>query len=119
MSATIIVIVLTLYLLASLDSMKAALYRLAPAHSRPTFADVTEQITSSIGGFISGGVTLASTNALFFFILLALLGVSYAAMLGLFALLVTLIPLIRSVVFWVVASLVAALYSLPTAVGNE
>lgn len=112
-SATMIVVVLSLYFLASLDSMKTALYQLAPAYARPQLTELTEQITGSVGSAIAGGVTLSIMNAAFSFVLLALLGVPYAVMLAFLALIITTIPMIGSVVFWVLASIVALLYSWP------
>lgn len=112
-STTMIVVVLTIYFLASLDSMKSGLYQLAPAHGRPQLAELTEQITGSVGGAIAGGVTLSIMNAAFSFVLLALLGVPYAVMLAFLALIITTIPMIGSVAFWILASIVGLLYSVP------
>jgi predicted PurR-regulated permease PerM len=112
-STTMIVVVLTIYFLASLDSMKSSLYQLAPAHGRPQLAELTEQITGSVGGAIAGGVTLSIMNAAFSFVLLAVLGVPYAVMLAFLALIITTIPMIGSVVFWILASIVGLLYSMP------
>ena len=53
-SASFIVVALTLYFLASLTGMKKALYSLAPAHDRPRLADMTERITASVGVRSSG-----------------------------------------------------------------
>lgn len=115
-SATMIVVVLTLYFLASIESMKKALYQLAPAYSRPKLAELTEQITGTVGSAIAGGITLSVLNAGFSFVLLTLLGVPYAVALAFLALIITTIPMIGSVVFWVLASAVALLYSWPAGV---
>jgi len=115
-STTMIVVVLTIYFLASLETMKKALYQLAPAHGRPKLAELTEQITNSVGSAIAGGITLSILNATFSFILLTLLQVPYAIMLAFLALIITTIPMIGSVVFWVLASVVALLYSWPAGV---
>lgn len=114
-SGTVIVVVLTIYFLASLDSMKASFYELVPAYGRPKVAELTEQITRSVGGFVGGGLTLSSLNAAFSFVLLTLLGVPYALMLGMLSLVITLLPMIGSVLFWAIASFVTLLYSPPAA----
>ena len=115
-STTMIVVVLTIYFLSSLETMKKALYQLAPAHGRPKLAELTEQITNSVGSAIAGGITLSILNASFSFILLTILQVPYAVMLAFLALIITTIPMIGSVVFWVLASVVALLYSWPAGV---
>lgn len=114
-STSVIVIVLTMYFVASLEDMKNGLYVLLPAYQRPKVAELTEQITGAVGGFVAGGIQLSSLNASFSFILLALLGVPYAVMLAFIAWFVTLIPMIGSVVFWVIATFVCLLHSWPTA----
>jgi len=105
-SGTLIVLVLTLYFLASLRSMTSALERLAPAHARPQVAQITGQITESVGGYVSGMAILAFANAVFAFILMTILGVPFAALLAFLALLITMIPMVGPVLFWLLASVV-------------
>lgn len=105
-SGTLIVLVLTLYFLASLRTMKRALERLAPAHARPQVAAITEQITESVGGYVSGMAILAFANAVFAFILMAILGVPFAALLAFLALLITMIPMVGPILFWLLATTV-------------
>jgi predicted PurR-regulated permease PerM len=105
-SGTLIVLVLTLYFLASLRSMTSALERLAPAHARPQLAVITTQITESVGGYVSGMAILAFANAVFAFILMSILGVRFAALLAFLAVLITMIPLVGPVLFWLLASVV-------------
>ncbi|SBS69933.1 conserved membrane hypothetical protein [uncultured Microbacterium sp.] len=107
LSGAVIVIVLTLYFLASLSAMKAAFYRLAPARNRASVADLTERITESVGGYLIGMVILAACNAAFATILFLILGLPFPALMGLAAFLITLIPLIGPVLYWVIATLVA------------
>ncbi|MDD7960954.1 AI-2E family transporter [Microbacterium thalli] len=113
-SGGIIVLVLSLYFLASLPKMKNALVRLSPARSRETVAEMTRQITESVGGYLAGMVVLAAMNAIFAFILLTILGVPFAALLAVLAFAITLIPLVGSVLFWVGATVVTFLTD-PTA----
>lgn len=113
-SATMIVAVLTLYFLASLEEMKQALYRLTPAYGRERLAQLTERITGAVGGFIAGGISMSGLNAAFSFLLLLILGVPYAVVMAMVSLVVTLIPMIGSVLFWIFGTVVSLLYS-PTA----
>lgn len=103
-SGTLIVLVLTLYFLASLRTMRDAVTRLAPAHARPQIVEITDQVTESVGGYVSGMAILATCNAVFAFILLSILGVPFAALLAFLALLVTMIPMVGSVLFWILAT---------------
>ncbi len=105
-SGTLIVLVLTLYFLASLRSMTSALEKLAPAHARPQLAEITEQITESVGGYVSGMAILAFCNAVFAFILMLILNVPFAALLAFLALLITMIPMVGPVLFWLLATAV-------------
>lgn len=105
-SGTLIVLVLTLYFLASLRSMKLALERLAPAHARAQLAVITDQVTESVGGYVSGMAILAFANAVFGFILMSILGVPFAALLAFLALLITMIPMVGPVLFWLLATVV-------------
>ena len=106
-SGTLIVLVLTLYFLGCMDQIKAAVVRLSPAYGRPQVERVTNQLTESVGSYVSGMAILAVCNAIFTFILLTAIGVPFAALLGALALLVTMIPMIGSVLQWIIASIVA------------
>ncbi|WP_307447770.1 MULTISPECIES: AI-2E family transporter [Microbacterium] len=113
-SGAIIVLVLSLYFLASLPRMKNSLVRLTPARSRATVADMTGQITDSVGGYLAGMVVLALCNAVFAFIVLTIVQQPFAALLAALAFGITLIPLVGSVLFWATATLFTLIVS-PTA----
>lgn len=106
-SGSFIVIVLTLYFLASISTMKLAFYRIMPARSRTTIAGLTDQITDSVGGYLIGMVILAACNSIIAFFLHLFLGLPFPALMALLAFFITLIPLIGSVLYWVVASSIA------------
>lgn len=108
-SGTLIVLVLTLYFLASLNTFKGAIVRTAPAYGRPQVARLTEQLTSSVGSYVSGMAILAFCNAVFTLVLMTMLGVPFAPLLAVLALFITMIPMIGSVAFWVIASVVSLL----------
>lgn len=105
------ILILTLYFIASLRTMKTAMYRLAPAYARPKVAEITDHITGSVGAYISGMFILAVSNAVVAFILLTVLGVRFAALLAVLALFITMIPMIGSVTFWIFASTVCLFQS--------
>jgi len=106
-SGLIIILVLSLYFLASLPTMKVAFTTLAPARTRPKVASITEQITTSIGGYLGGMVVLAFFNALVAFILYLVLQLPFPLLLAVVAFIITLIPLVGSVLFWVIGTTIA------------
>ncbi|MFF2276599.1 AI-2E family transporter [Agromyces sp. NPDC058126] len=92
--AVIIVFILMLYFTASLNTMKRATYQLVPASKRARFADLTEQITQSVGRFVLGQVSLAAVNGVLSFIYLSIIGAPFTAVLAFVAFLFSLIPLV-------------------------
>jgi predicted PurR-regulated permease PerM len=113
LSASFIVVALTLYFLASLDATKQAFYKLAPAHNRPKLEELTERITASVGSALLGSVTLSALNAAAVFLLHLFIGLPFAALMAVIAFVITLIPLFGSVIFLVLGTAVA-LFSSPT-----
>lgn len=110
-SGIIIIIVLSLYFLASLPEIKQAFYRLWPARLRSTTAEITEQITESVGGYLGGMVVLAFFNSLVAFLLYLFLGLPFPALMAVVAFSVTLIPLVGSVLFWAIGTVFALIAS--------
>lgn len=106
-SGAIIVLVLTLYFLATLPAMKTGLLRLVPARDRARAADITDQITDSVGGYVMGMVVLALCNATLAFLLYVLLGLPFPPLMATIAFCVTLIPLVGSVLFWIIGTTLA------------
>ncbi|MFS0853349.1 AI-2E family transporter [Microbacterium sp. 179-I 3D4 NHS] len=106
-SGAIVVLVLTLYFVATLPTMKRALLRLAPARERDRIGDISEQITDSVGGYVMGMVVLAFCNALFALLLFVVLGLPFPPLMATVAFCITLIPLVGSVLFWIIATVLA------------
>ncbi|GHD08893.1 AI-2E family transporter [Zhihengliuella salsuginis] len=107
LSGVVIVMVLGLYFLASLPTMKKSLIRLAPARNRVAVRRITEEITASVGSYLAGMVVLAFINAVFVFLLHLVLGLPFPQLMAVTAFCITLIPLIGSVVFWVLGTFLA------------
>ena len=106
-SGVIVVLVLTLYFVAGLPTIKTSLLRLAPARDRERAGDLTDQITDSVGGYLQGMVTLAFMNAVVVLILYITLGLPFPPLMATVAFLITLIPLVGSVLFWIIGSIIA------------
>jgi len=93
----LIILILTLYFTASLNTMKRATYQLVPASKRERFADLSEQITTAVGRFIVGQGALAACNGILSFIFLSIIGAPFPALLALIAFLFSLIPLVGTI----------------------
>ncbi|MFJ2543624.1 AI-2E family transporter [Microbacterium sp. NPDC087589] len=113
-SGIIVVLVLTLYFVATLPSIKAGMLRLVPARDRARAGDITEQITDSVGAYVMGMVVLAFCNAVLTFLLYLFLGLPFPPLMATVAFCITLIPLVGSVIFWIIGSGLA-LFSDPLA----
>ncbi|MEO7146792.1 MAG: AI-2E family transporter [Terrimesophilobacter sp.] len=90
----LIVLILTLYFVGSLSSMKRGLYQLVPASRRARFADIAEQVSQSVGRYVVGQATIALCNGVVSFIYLNIVGVEYPALFAFIAFLFALIPLV-------------------------
>jgi predicted PurR-regulated permease PerM len=103
-SGAIVVLVLTLYFVATLPMIKTGLLRLAPARDRARVGDITDQITDSVGGYVMGMVVLAFFNAILAFLLYLFLGLPFPPLMATVAFCITLIPLVGSVMFWIIGT---------------
>jgi predicted PurR-regulated permease PerM len=94
-----VVIVLTLYFLASLPSMKHAAYQLAPASRRERVSLLGDRVLRNIGGYVSGAfvVALCAGFSTMAFLFLVGLG-SYAVALALVVALLDVIPMIGATI---------------------
>ncbi|TDX76639.1 putative PurR-regulated permease PerM [Rathayibacter sp. PhB151] len=114
-TGAIIVLILTLYFLASLRSMKSVAYRFAPASHRPKAREVGEEITGAVGRYVVGQVSLAAVNGVLTFILLLIIGGPVPALLACVAFLGSLIPLVGTISGALIISLACLLASPVTA----
>lgn len=113
-SSFVLVVVLTLYFVSSLQSIKGALTNLLPWYRRARFAGVLDEITQSVGGVVAGGVTLSAINASVVLVIQLIVGSSIPAVMAIVAFFVTLVPMIGSLVFLVIGGIATLLVS-PTA----
>lgn len=112
LSGGLIVVVLTLYFVASLPGIKESLNRFAPARNRVKVRDMTDQITDSVGSYLMGMVILAFFNSVIAFILHLVLGLPFPLLMGVIAFIITIIPLVGPVLYWIFAT-VLALFTSP------
>ncbi|MFI6508719.1 AI-2E family transporter [Streptosporangium sp. NPDC050855] len=100
------VLVLTLYFLGSLKSLKRMAYRLFPRTRRNRAALLGDQIIDSIGGYVAGNLIISLIAGVTTFIFLSIMEVPYALALSLIVALTDLIPLVGAFIGAGVASLV-------------
>jgi len=112
----LIVIILSLYFMASMETFKRWLYSLVAVSKREKFADLAEQIANSVGRYVMSQVTIGIIQSVLVFILLTVTGVPYALVIAFIAFILALIPLVGSVTSAIIASLVALSVSPTTAI---
>jgi predicted PurR-regulated permease PerM len=94
----IFVIALTLYFVSTLETMKSGLYSLVPASRREGFTEIAEEIFRTVGKYLANMFILAAMNAAFSFLVLTIAGVPWAGLLAAFALVITFIPVVGSLI---------------------
>jgi len=103
-----IIIVLTLYFLAALDTTKNAIYRLAPASRRDRVTKLGDRVIRNIGGYVSGAFIVALCAGISSLIFLFIIGLGeYAVALAFVVALLDVIPMIGATIGAVVVSAIA------------
>jgi len=116
-TGAVIVLILTIYFISSLTTIKRSVYRLVPASRRPTFIDLAEQISHAVGRYVIGQGSLALVNGILSFIYLTLvlplfgIPVAYSALLAFIAFLGSLIPLVGTISGSIVITLIVLAFN--------
>jgi predicted PurR-regulated permease PerM len=105
-------LIMTLYFLTALPSMKRQAYQLVPASRRERVALLTDEILIRIGGFVSGALGVAFIAATTSYVFLLIVGLPYALALAVFVGLLDLIPLVGATIAAVVVSALGFINSL-------
>jgi predicted PurR-regulated permease PerM len=94
-----VITVLTLYFLASLETTKRALFRLAPASRRDRVSKLGERVFESVGGYVSGAAIIALLAGLSSLAFLLIVGMrSYAVALAFVVMATDVIPMIGATI---------------------
>lgn len=104
--STLTLLILTLYFLAALPSMKRQAYRLVPASRRERFRLLSDEILARTGGFLSGALTVAFIAGLTSYVFLKIVGLPFALALAVLVALLDLVPLVGATVAAVVVTLI-------------
>ena len=103
----VIIVVLTLFFLASLDRFKSWIYRLIPGSKRKRFIAISEEVAKSVGRYVMGQTSVALINAVLSFILMTLVGVPFSIVLSAIVFIFALVPLVGTISGAVLVTLVA------------
>ncbi len=79
---TLILIVLTIYFVADLPQIRAAMYRLIPHSRRPRAILIGDNIFAKVGGYVLGNLAVSVIAGVLTLIWLLIFGVPYAALLA-------------------------------------
>ncbi|GAB3238978.1 AI-2E family transporter [Kineosporia babensis] len=116
LASTFTVLILTLYFLASLNSIAEAGYRLVPRTRRDRVRRLGDEILKRIGGYVAGQVTIATINGVLSYVMMLVLGIPYAAVLAFVVGLLGLIPLVGATIGAILVVLVGLFQSVQIAV---
>jgi predicted PurR-regulated permease PerM len=105
--AVVTVLVLTLYFMVALPSVKTAAYKLVPHARRARVVFLGEEISRRVGGYVLGQTAVATINGVLTYIMLIVLQLPFSAVLAVLAGLLALIPIVGTVVGGVVITLIA------------
>jgi predicted PurR-regulated permease PerM len=92
--ATLTILILTLYFLASLPTVTQSAYRFVPLSRRDRVSRISDAIIKRVGAFVSGQATVAVIAGIFALVLSLALGLPYASAISMLVFLCGLIPLI-------------------------
>ncbi|MFK4789530.1 AI-2E family transporter [Microbacterium sp. ZW T5_56] len=93
-TGVIIVLILTLYFMASLRGMKRVAVRFVPAYQRAGFSDVMEDVSAAVGRYVIGQASLASINGVLTLTLMLVVQAPMPVLLALIAFIGSCIPLV-------------------------
>lgn len=96
-TGVIIVLILTLYFVASLPSITRAFYQIVPGTAQVEVAGTTDEVTKSVGRFVLGQSALAAVNGVLSFVFLTIIGAPLPALLAFVAFLGSLVPLVGTI----------------------
>jgi len=113
--ASLTILILTLYFLASLPTVTKVAYRFVPASRRTRVASLSDAIITRVGIFVGGQATVSLIAALYILILGVIIGMPYTAALVLLVFFCGLIPLVGHILGTSVVTLICLTKSPTTA----
>lgn len=105
--AIVTVLVLTLYLMVALPSVKAACYKLVSYRRRARVVFLGEEVSRRVGGYVLAQTAVAAINGVLTWIMLIILGLPFPAVLAVMAGVLALIPIVGTIIGGATITLVA------------
>jgi predicted PurR-regulated permease PerM len=118
LTATITVLVLTVYFLANLPAIRRVVYRMFPASRRNRARELGDEISSRVGGYVLGNLLTSVIAGLGTFVFLEIVHVPYAVALGVLVAVLDLIPVVGSTIGGVLVTMVALSVSPAVAIAS-
>jgi predicted PurR-regulated permease PerM len=104
---TFTILILTLYFLASLPSVKRAAYSLVPRTRRTRVSILGDEVLTRVGGYVSGQFVVALCAGVCMFIFLEIIGVGqYAVALAIVVMVCDFIPMVGGLIGVVIVALI-------------
>jgi predicted PurR-regulated permease PerM len=114
----LVVVILTVYFLAALPSIKRFTVHLVPRSRRERFALLLDDVLAGVGGYLLANLFTSLIAGLGTYIWATVFDIPYSILLGLLVALFDLVPVVGSTIAGVFVSLVALSVSLPTAIAT-
>ncbi|WP_392508723.1 AI-2E family transporter [Naumannella halotolerans] len=103
----VVTVVLTIYFLISLPTIKRTIYQLAPASRRPRARYLADKTMRQVGGYLSGMAVVSLCSATFAFIFLNIIGMGrYGLALAFVVAIFAFIPLVGSTISLIIVTLI-------------
>jgi predicted PurR-regulated permease PerM len=118
LTAAITVLVLTVYFLANLPTIRQVAYRMFPASRRSRARELGDEISARVGGYVLGNLLTSAIAGLGTFVFLEIVRVPYAVALGVLVAVLDLIPVVGSTIGGILVTLVALSVSTTVAIAS-
>jgi predicted PurR-regulated permease PerM len=113
----LIVVVLTIYFLSNLPTIRATLYRFAPKSRRPRAILIGDRLFAKVGMYMIGNLVISLIAGAATFVWLIIFDVPYALLLAIFVALLDLIPF-GSAVAGIIVAAIALTVSIPVSIAT-
>ena len=117
-SSFLVVVILTVYFLAALPSIKRFSVHLVPHSRRERFSLLLDDVLAGVGGYLLANLFTSLVAGLGTYVWATVFGIPYSILLGLLVALFDLVPVVGSTIAGIIVSLVALSVSLPTAIAT-
>jgi predicted PurR-regulated permease PerM len=116
--SSLVVLVLTVYLLVEQPRLRRLTYRLVPASRRPRVILIGDEVTGKVGAYVLGNLATSAIASAGTLVWLVVWGIPYPFLLAIMVGIFDLIPIVGSTAAGAVVSLVALTVSLPVALAT-